>query len=47
MSDKEKKFTILDGSPEESKESTERFLGTLSEEEIEDSMSENFDYLDK
>lgn len=47
MSDKEKKFTILDGSPEEEKESAERFLGTLTEEEIEDSMSEKFDYLDE
>lgn len=47
MSDKEKKFTILDGGNEEAKESTERFLGELTKEEKEESMSEKFDYLDK
>lgn len=47
MSDKEKKFTILDGDNEEAKESTERFLGALTKEEIEESMSGTFNYLDE
>lgn len=47
VSDKEKKFTILNGGNEEAKESTERFLGALTKEEKEESMSEKFDYLDE
>lgn len=47
MSDKEKKFIILDGGNEEARESTERFLEALTKEEKEESMSEKFDYLDE
>lgn len=47
MSDKEKKFSILDGSNEDAKESTEKFLSALTKEEIEESISEKFDYLDE
>ena len=40
-------FTILDGSPEEQKKSTELFLSMLTEEEQERSMSSEFDYLEE
>lgn len=36
------KFDILDGDEDYQKRATECFLGELSEEEIEDSMSEKF-----
>lgn len=41
------KFDILDGDEDYQKRATECFLGELSEEEIEDSMSEKFAYLDE
>lgn len=40
-------FTMLDGSPEEQKKSTEKFLSMITEEEKERSMSSEFDYLDE
>lgn len=40
-------FTMLDGSPEEQRQSTEKFLSMLTEEEKERSMSSEFDYLDE
>lgn len=47
MSDKkDTMFTILDGTQEEQKQSTEKFLSTLTEEEKEQSMSDEFAYLD-
>lgn len=48
MSDKkDMMFTVLDGTPEEQKKSTEKFLGMLTEEEKEQSMSDEFAYLDE
>lgn len=48
MSDKKNMmFTILDGTPEEQKKSTEIFLDTLTEEEKKQSMSDEFAYLDE
>lgn len=40
-------FTMLDGSPEEQRRSTEKFLSMLTEEEKERAMSSEFDYLDE
>ncbi|MEE0059269.1 MAG: hypothetical protein UE295_00420 [Acutalibacteraceae bacterium] len=40
-------FTMLDGSPEEQRQSTEKFLSMLTEEEKERSMLSEFDYLDE
>lgn len=48
MSDKKDiMFTVLDGTPEEQKKSTEKFLSMLTEEEKEQSMSDEFSYLDE
>ena len=48
MSDKEKAtFTVLDGTQEEQRKSTEKFLCMMTEEEKEQSMSDTFDYLDE
>lgn len=48
MSDKkDMMFTILDGTSEEQKKSTENFLGMLTEEKKEQSMSDEFAYLDE
>lgn len=48
MSDKkDMMFTILDGTPEEQKKSTEKFLDMLTEEEKKQSMSDEFAYLDE
>ena len=38
---------MLDGSPEEQRRSTEKFLSMLTEEEKERAMSSEFDYLDE
>jgi hypothetical protein len=45
--DENVKFTMLDGSPEEQKKSSEAFLSTLTKEEHERAMSSEFDYLDE
>jgi len=45
--DKDTSFTMLDGTPEEQEKATEKFLGMLTEDEIKESMSEKFDYLDE
>ena len=48
MSDKEKvTFTLLDGTQEEQRKSTEKFLSMMTEEEKEQSMSDEFAYLDE
>lgn len=48
MSDKkDMMFTILDGTPEEQKKSTEKFLDMLTEEGKKQSMSDEFAYLDE
>lgn len=39
--------TVLDGSTEEQKKSAETFLNTLTKEEHEKAMSNEFDYLDE
>lgn len=39
--------TVLDGTPEEQKQSAEAFLSTLTKEEHERAMSKEFDYLDE
>lgn len=41
------KFNILDGNKDYQKRSTECFLGELSEDEIKDSMTEKFAYLEE
>lgn len=47
MSDKGKvTFTVLDGTQEEQMESTEKFLGMMTEEQKEQSMSDKYAYLD-
>lgn len=46
MNDKNE-FTMLDGSAEEEAKSVERFFNTFTKEEIERSMSSEFDYVDK
>lgn len=40
-------FTMLDGSPEEQRQSAEKFLSMRTEEEKERSMLSEFDYLDE
>lgn len=40
-------FTTLDGNEEEQQKSTEKFLSMLTEDEIKESMSSEFDYLDE
>lgn len=40
-------FTILDGSTEEQRKSSEKFLSMLTEEDKEESMSDKFAYLDE
>ena len=48
MSDKkDNMFTILNGTKKKKKKSTEKFLGMLTEEEKEQSMSDEFAYLDE
>lgn len=41
------KITFLDGSPEEQKKAVEKFLGSMSNEEHERAMSDEFAYLDE
>lgn len=41
------KFTILDGSSEEQKKSSEAFLNSLTKEEHERAMTSEFDYLEE
>lgn len=45
--DKNKKFTVLDGSLEEEFESARAFLSQLTPEEEEMAMSDEFAYLDE
>ena len=41
------KITFLDGSPEEQKKAVEKFLGSMSNEEHERAMLDEFAYLDE
>lgn len=40
-------FTILDGNAEEQKNSSEKFIALLTEEEQKNAMSDDFSYLDE
>lgn len=47
MADKKLKATLLDGSLEQQEKANEEFLNTLTEEQQNRAMSEEFKYLDE
>ena len=43
----ENKFNFIDGSPEQQKQAVDAFLNSLTDEEHQRAMSNEFDYLDE